>query len=157
VSAGGGKGATGGSILSGGDGGDGRIRFEDSDGVVENLAMVTPPPALGELGGDTPAEPEPATPAGMQRPGDFTQDGALNVSDVQAMLRFLFRNTGSAAAPCEGGGEDGSRRLLDADGDGQLTIADAVRLLGHLFQGGLPHVLGTDCVEIEGCPDVCRP
>jgi hypothetical protein len=138
--------------------------LEDSDGVVENLAAVTPPPALDKLLAARQQEPEPEPAAGAQRPGDFNQDGELNISDVTGVLRFLFRNPGAVPPPCADEGEEdgeddaegGYLLLLDADGSGHVDIADAIRLFEYLFREGPPHVLGTDCVEIEGCPDVCR-
>lgn len=44
----------------------------------------------------------------------------------------------------------------DTNSDGRLDISDAVRVLGFLFLGGLPPVLGAGCVEIPGCPQACR-
>ena len=46
--------------------------------------------------------------------------------------------------------------ILDYNGDGGNNIADAVAGLGGLFGGGGAHVLGEDCVNIEGsCSDIC--
>ena len=46
--------------------------------------------------------------------------------------------------------------ILDYNGDGGVNLADAVAGLGGLFGGTGPHVLGEDCVEIEGdCEPKC--
>ena len=38
-----------------------------------------------------------------------------------------------------------------------LDLSDAVSVLQYLFQSKLPHVLGTTCVPIGGCPQACTP
>ena len=43
-------------------------------------------------------------------------------------------------------------RLL---GDQSVDLPDAVHMLRYLFLEGPPPLLGTECVWIEGCPDVC--
>jgi hypothetical protein len=59
---------------------------------------------------------------------------------------------GVPVQPCD---EAGSTKLLDADGNGELNITDAIHVLAFLFQGGPAHALGESCVPIAGCPDAC--
>ncbi|MBN1417911.1 MAG: lamin tail domain-containing protein, partial [Planctomycetes bacterium] len=95
---------------------------------------------------------------GLQRPGDFNQDAAIDIGDAISLLGYLFGG-GSASLPCgtdEGPGS-GNRLLLDHNGDGQLDLGDAISLLGYLFQEGAPPALGADCTPIPGCPDRCAP
>jgi hypothetical protein len=44
---------------------------------------------------------------------------------------------------------------LDSNGDASVDLSDVVHLLSYLFQGGPPHVLGTECFPIAGCPTRC--
>jgi hypothetical protein len=46
--------------------------------------------------------------------------------------------------------------LLDVNADGKLDLSDPVSLLGFLFLGGTPPVLGTECIKIAGCPAKCE-
>ncbi|HNR99062.1 MAG TPA: lamin tail domain-containing protein [Planctomycetota bacterium] len=55
--------------------------------------------------------------------GNCNGDQAVDVSDVVAILRFLF--AGAAAPPCLAG--------CDVNGDGTVQISDAVGLLAYLF------------------------
>jgi len=50
---------------------------------------------------------------------------------------------------------EGNRRLLDSNGDASVNLTDAIQLLRYLFLGGDPHVLGTRCVRLTGCPAAC--
>lgn len=99
---------------------------------------------------------ESGPPRGLQLPGDANQDGVLDISDALSLLLRLFVGTGRPL-PCEGGleGPEGNARLLDVDGDGEVRITDAIGLLSFLFQSGPAPALGTECVRIEGCPNVC--
>jgi hypothetical protein len=94
---------------------------------------------------------------GLQRPGDFNQDGRLNITDASLLLRGLFRGS-TVSVPCDGSGvvDGGNRTLLDLDGDGSVTLSDGIYLLNYLFASGPPPALGTGCVEIAGCPAMCR-
>ena len=47
---------------------------------------------------------------------------------------------------------DAYTRLLE---DVRIDVSDAVRLLGWLFQGGDPHVLGGRCIPLQECRLVC--
>ena len=58
--------------------------------------------------------------------------------------------------PCGGApGDPGNRTLLDWNGDARVDASDAILTLDHLFRGGPAHVLGTGCVEVQGCPALC--
>ena len=45
--------------------------------------------------------------------------------------------------------------LLDDNGDGGVNLSDAVYILVYLFSGGPPPVLGSDCIQLTGCEQVC--
>lgn len=124
---------------------------------------------LDDLGGGNP--PENAAVKGLRilhkeeeeeeailRPGDVNGDGGFNIADMVAQLNFLFGGIplpecyvipGSDPAQVNATG----LAILDYNGDGSGNIADAVAGLSGLFGGGGPHVLGEDCVELEGSCD----
>ncbi len=58
--------------------------------------------------------------------GDGNDDGELDISDVIAILTYLFI----------GGNPPNCEDAMDVDDDGELSITDAIYLLGFLFQGG---------------------
>ncbi|MBI4584741.1 MAG: CotH kinase family protein [Planctomycetes bacterium] len=127
-----------------------------------NADPLAPPDDLGQASrwkpsdavNGTPGNPDIATRGGLQRPGDVTQDGRLNITDVTGLLRVLF--LGGARLPCEGGIDAaGNKRLLDANGDGSADLGDSIYNLQFLFLAGPPHASGTICIRITGCPDVC--
>jgi hypothetical protein len=91
------------------------------------------------------------------RPGDFNQDGGLDISDVVAYLMYLFSGR-TIQLPCGGASanEGLDLLLLDVNGDATVNIADPVHLLAHLFQGGPPPALGRNCIQLVGCPSTCR-
>lgn len=95
---------------------------------------------------------------GWQIPGDQNQDGALNISDPVALLGRLFLGA-ETPLPCESSDLEapGNRALLDVNGDGGVNLSDVVFSLNYLFLGGPTPVLGTGCVRVEGCPDLCSP
>ena len=99
---------------------------------------------------------EPRDSSGGQIPGDCDQDGRLALGDGLCLLHALFVDA-SATLPCGVGGlrNPGNQLLLDANGDAAVTIADAVTVFGHLFLGTSTPALGTECLPIEGCPEVC--
>jgi len=51
--------------------------------------------------------------------------------------------------------DGGNQLVLDASGDGAVDIADVIHMLTYLFLGGSPHVLGTECLMVIDCPEVC--
>ena len=89
---------------------------------------------------------------GIQRPGDMNQDGVNDQTDQLNLLELLF--LGLHSAPCAT--PAANTALLDANGDNQLDQSDALWSLIHIFLGGPPHTLGTDCVNIVDCPDACE-
>ncbi len=93
---------------------------------------------------------------GLQLPGDLSQDGRFSVTDPILILGHLFRGS-PAELPCEGGtiNDEGNRMLIDVNGDASVNVADAVALLNYIFRDGASHVLGRECVQLPGCPDVC--
>jgi PKD repeat protein len=95
---------------------------------------------------------------GGQRPGDCNQDGSVDISDGVCILSHLFLGDPAVLA-CDGGtvADPGNKALLNSNGDATVDLGDAIYLLTFLFQGGLPPVLGDECVRIPGCPDVCVP
>ncbi|MBI4603277.1 MAG: hypothetical protein HY721_15090, partial [Planctomycetes bacterium] len=134
-------------------------------GGLSSLAFVEclgNPPArnrvLGE--GGTPLEAAPidgqARVASYQRPGDCNQDSEVDVSDAVCLLLHLFAGV-PMELPCgdHAATDPANVSLLDANGDGTVDLSDAVHALSFLFLGGPPHVLGTGCVEIQGCPATC--
>ena len=93
-------------------------------------------------------------PESLQRPADCNQDGLLDISDAVCLLGLLFLADGDL--PCGDGTFSGPNvTLLDSNGDGDVDISDPVYVLVSLFAGGLPPVLGMDCVSVPGCPSVC--
>ena len=127
-------------------------------------------PALGagaDLGltNDFEAEPRGATPdigadefqgdavdcGGSQRPGDQNQDGENDATDQINLLELLF--LGQGEYPCETGAAN--KTVLDSNGDDHIDLSDAIYNLRTFLLGADPHVGGTDCIAIEGCPDAC--
>ncbi len=83
---------------------------------------------------------------GSQKPGDYNQDGNLDVSDAISVFGYLF--LGAAEPGCLAG--------LDYNGDDRMDLSDGIGLLNWLFQGGAGHALGLDCVVIENCESACN-
>lgn len=92
------------------------------------------------------------------RPGDCNADGNLDISDAVCLLGFLFLGN-PAALPCGDGTREDPSNLwhLDGNGDGRIDLSDAVHTLSFLFAGGVPHVMGAECVWNPGCPAICAP
>lgn len=92
---------------------------------------------------------------GLQRPGDATRDGTLDIADAVSLLLTLF--VSPRPLPC--GGDDlqsgGNLIVLDSDGSGSVNVGDAIHVLNHLFRGGPAPTLGRECVLVSGCPDAC--
>ncbi len=137
------------------DGGGSSIEIVDPTGAVALWSDVVGWQASAVVGG-SPGVVTGGVVAGRQRPGDANQDGRLDISDAVGLLRLLFGGSG-VTPPCEGAlTEGGNLALLDMNGDASCNIADAVTMLGYLFNHGPAHVLGAQCVRLEGCPSVCR-
>jgi hypothetical protein len=142
--------------------------FEETDGRGYSLVSVDPwdpadrwsdkeswQPSSAAYG--SPGEADSGIPdlGGWQRPGDANQDGALDISDAVAFLRYFF-GTATLSLPCEDEiTEEGNMALLDVNGDAVVNIADAVSTLAYLFADGLPPALGTSCTRMKGCPHAC--
>jgi hypothetical protein len=92
------------------------------------------------------------TVGGGQIPGDANQDGAINIADAIRILQIKFF---SFMAPCMTPASN--TQLLDWNGDGVCDLTDAIALLTWLFLAGPPHALGTNCLCIPDCPQVCTP
>lgn len=95
-------------------------------------------------------------PGGWQIPGDISQDGHFDLTDAIALLGYLFQGN-PAVLPCGDGTstDPANITLLDDNGDGGVNLSDAVYVLTYLFSGGAPPVLGSDCVRVAGCEQVC--
>ena len=95
-------------------------------------------------------------PRGRQLPGDANQDARVDISDAVALLLHLFGRR-PELPPCEDGdpGSPGNIAVLDSNGDDEVDVSDAVWLLAYMYQGGPPPSRGTDCVRLEGCPNLC--
>jgi hypothetical protein len=93
---------------------------------------------------------------GGQFPGDCDRDAYVTISDAICLLGFLFSGT-PLLLPCEDGlgSSEGNLTFLDFNGDADLDLADGVGLLQYLFSDGPPHVQGTDCRMMPGCPVFC--
>lgn len=93
-------------------------------------------------------------PPGILRvPSDLNSNGRLDLGDVLGLLFNLFDPIEFSLLPCETGASN--RELQDADGDGVLTVNDALLLVRHLYLSGPPPEAGVGCVPIAGCPQAC--
>ena len=96
---------------------------------------------------------------GGQIPGNLNGDQATDGTDALILLEHLFFGEPDLL-PCGNGGDSdpANKALLDFNGDGGIDMSDAIALLRwHILGGGQEHPLGSDCVEIEDCPDSCIP
>lgn len=143
------------------------VWYPETDGVGRSLVLVDPSSDRSMFGQKTawrpsfevngsPGRADTVPDGGLQRPGDISQDGVLNITDSINLLRYLFQGL-LTELPCAGGTKDdpGNLRLADVDGDGSVNLTDAVFTLRFLFQEGLPPALGTGCVRIVGCGSAC--
>lgn len=89
-------------------------------------------------------------------PSDCNADGQLDLSDGVCLLGYLFEGV-PAELPCGDGSaaDPANSSLLDSNADGEVDLSDAVQVFSYLFVGGAPPILGTTCVPISGCPEVC--
>ncbi len=94
-------------------------------GVVDVRVVNTRP---GELPGEMTLDYTYTPASGGFRRGDGNVDGAINITDAIATLRFLFASL--ANLPCED--------ALDADDSGRVEVSDAIHVLNYLFRAGSP-------------------
>lgn len=92
---------------------------------------------------------------GFQLQGDIDQDQSRTITDA---IRFLDILQGRVfddqpGGPCES--EEANATFLDINGDTRTDLTDVVQLMNFLFLGGSAPTLGTECVPLSGCPDVC--
>jgi hypothetical protein len=99
---------------------------------------------------------------GVQKPGDFNQDGLFNLSDPIATLNHLFVGGASALPPC---GDNmvthaANIALLDSNGDVAINLSDPIYDLNFLFSGGPRPGACVDntcpCIVIAGCPSIAE-
>ncbi|MBN1444411.1 MAG: lamin tail domain-containing protein, partial [Planctomycetes bacterium] len=143
--------------------------YPETDGLGYSLEITDPAIPVSQLGDSAawlPGEILHGTPGlpssgvvpvgGRQVPGDANQDVELDLSDAIALLLHLFHSP-RIALPCDGASVDegGNRTLLDSNGDAAVDIGDAIYLLNYIFLEGPAPALGTGCVRIEGCPNLC--
>ncbi len=101
---------------------------------------------LGSPGREDPATVE----SGLQKPGDVSQNGRIDVTDGIQTLLYLF---GGRDGPCST--VEGNETLMDTNGDGKVDTSDAVYTMTYLFLRGPAPAAGVACVRMSGCPDVC--
>jgi hypothetical protein len=111
----------------------------------------------GSVRDGTPGAGETAE-GGFQLPGDLNQDAAVDLSDALSLLLRLFGGL-ARPLPCDGAsiGDGANRDLADLNGDGFVTLPDAVYLLSFIFREGPAPARGVRCLRLVGCPNVCVP
>ncbi len=94
--------------------------------------------------------------AGFQLPGNVNQDARIDVTDAIAILGHLVLGL-DTPLPCGDGTFDApaNQVILDINGDASVNLTDGVHLLLWMFQRGDPPALGTSCVPLVDCPDLC--
>jgi hypothetical protein len=107
--------------------------------------------ASHEVGGSPGREDVKIDPGqGFQRPGDFTQDEKLDVTDAIGILLYLHSGL---SGPCET--SEGNGMLLDVDGNQEVNVTDAIYLMRYVFLRGPDPLLGVGCVPLPGCATTC--
>ena len=86
-------------------------------------------------------------------PGDLNQNGLLELTDALILVFNLFGPLSNSVEPCESA--QGNREIQDIDGDGVLTVNDALRVLKYLYLAGPPPHKGRRCAPMPGCSEVC--
>lgn len=90
--------------------------------------------------------------------GDCNGDGEVDISDAMCLLSMLFLGGNPSGLPCGNGSitDPANLALMSWHGGADLDISDVTALLNWKFLGGPPHVVGSECRPIEGCPSVCE-
>ena len=143
--------------------------YPSTDGAGRSLVLRDTNVPVAELGlavswepssepGGSPGRADTSSPAGGQLPGDVTQDGQLDLADAVATVELIFGGR-VQELPCGDGTltTAANRQLADFSGDGRINLVDAVRLLDYLYRQGPGPALGTQCLEVTGCAEVCAP
>ena len=93
---------------------------------------------------------------GIQKPGDFNQDGLFNLSDPVATLNHLFSGGPPPACGNNTVTDPANITLLDGNASGAVDLSDPIYDLNFLFSGGPRPVSCSDntcpCIVIPGCP-----
>jgi hypothetical protein len=104
-----------------------------------------------EAGGSPGREDTVIETGGSRVQGDVNGSATLEITDV---VSLLFNLVGQITiTPCATA--EGNLALQDVDGDGSLTVNDAVYLLRYLFLAGPPPDAGSECAPIQGCTFAC--
>jgi hypothetical protein len=140
----------------GANGGGYSIVNNDPSGPSDTLEEPTRWALSSALLGN-PGRVDGSSSGGRVLPGDTNRDGKLHVTDSVRTILMLFG--GLADGPCGAGGLDtaANRQVLDWDGSEVVDVADVVRGLQYLFQGGPPHAKGVACIPVPGCVEACAP
>ncbi len=75
--------------------------------------------------------------------GDAIGTGSINLLDVLAILKHLFKN----------GPSPGCRKAGDVDDNGRLNLSDAIFLANYLFQQGGPLPQPNESCGVDPTPD----
>lgn len=128
------------------------LTIRDPNGAASNWSSSTAW-QISSIPHGTPGEIENW--GGAQIPGDANQNLIIEIGDAIKLLRILYRGD---PPPCDNPSvqSGGNLALLDFDGNEEITSADAVGLLSHLFLFSPPHALRHQCRQILDCPDLCR-
>ena len=121
--------------------------IRDSRAAPETWALRESWRASTEIGG-SPGRVDPGS--GGQLVADVNLDGRRSVTDAVGLLLAI---SGKSAFPCATA--EANEQLLDANGDGRIDVSDAVHLLDFLFRSETASMLGSDCMEIDGCRNAC--
>ena len=81
------------------------------------------------------------------------------ISDVICLLKILYGGfflvPSRSITPCGSDDLDDPSNMvvLDFNGDGTVSLTDAISIARFAFSGGAPPAAGLDCVTLVGCPD----
>ena len=106
--------------------------------------------------GGSPGRVDEIPEAGLQLPGNINQDARIDLTDAVQLFARLFQGEASALPCGDGSLEDiANAFLVDINQDQDFNLTDGIHLLQYLFQQGAPPAAGTNCLPIDGCPEVC--